>query len=231
MYLLPFICSVLALITYFCDSWMFSLKLSQADGVYFLLIVGFYAIFCTQILKVVELPEKTVAFNLVWHILLLCFSAGIWKHFWAFRTTRYLNKEESLKKRNLFLETLLYVLVAPYRIYWAFRTGMLVDQLAKENGLKSNIKIACLITAFVSPVIPAILLQIKLNKIVKARGQEETEEEVAEEEFSEETTVEEIAEEAMNELAEEASGLVEDISEEAGIENPLAQAQAEEVEE
>lgn len=229
IYLLPFICAVLALLTYFCDSWMFSLRLPQADGVYFLLIVGFYAIFCTQILKVVELPEKTVAFNLVWHILLLLFSHGIWDMFWAFRTTRYLNKEESLKKRKLFLETILFVLISPYRIWWIFRTSALVDQLAKENGVKSNLKILCLILAFFLPIVPMILLQIKLNQIVKARGQEESEE-VVEKEFTEETTVEEIAQEAMNELVEEASGLVEDVGEESGLADLISSAKTEEVE-
>ena len=150
--------------------------------------------------------------------------------FWAFRTTRYLNKEESLKKRNLFLETLLFILLSPYRIWWIFRTSVLVDQLAKENGVKSKLKILCLILAFFVPIVPMILLQIKLNQIVKARGGEETEE-VAVEEFGEETTVEEIAEEAMNELAEEASGLVEDVGEESGLADLISSATKEEVEE
>lgn len=215
IYLLPFVCATLAMMTYFADSWLFALTMYHSDGLYFLLIFGFYGIFCTQILKVSEIPEKTMAFNLVWHILLLCFSAGLWKHFWAFRTTRYLNKEKELKKRNLFLETLLYIFVSPYRIWWAFRTGALVEELGKENGVKANIKILCLITAFFTPIAPAIILQVVLNKIVKARG-EDVEETPVVEEFSEDTTVEEIAQEALNELTE-------DFTEETGIEVALTE--------
>lgn len=229
LYLLPLICSALALCTFVFDSVFLGLSLPYTDGVYLLLIVTFYAIFTTQILKVVELPEKTVAFKLLWHILLLLFTSGLWEWYWVFRTTKYLNKEEVLKKRITILETLLYIFVEPYRIYWLARTAWLTDKLGKENGINSKIWIVCLVLAFFVPIVPVIMIQAKLNKIVKIRTEREeepvVEETVQETEFSENTTVEEIAQEAIQELEEEVSGLAEDV----GLEVATAETPTREV--
>ena len=56
-----------------------------------------------------------------------------------------------------------------YSIYWTYKSAQRIDKLAASAGVTSDLAVACLILEIFIPLIPPILMQDKINKIVEAR--------------------------------------------------------------
>ncbi len=101
------------------------------------------------------------------HALLLIFTFGIWFWIWIYRTTQYLNEEDESSFRNPTTQLLLCIFVPFYYIYWIYKSAETIDKLAIERGLESDIKTLCLILAIFFYIISPIIMQDKINSIIK----------------------------------------------------------------
>lgn len=102
------------------------------------------------------------------HVLLLLFTFGIWYLVWIYKTTRRLNACRDEEPRDPTAKLLLCMFIPFYSIYWMYKSAQRVDRLAYDSGVPSDISTLCLILAIFIPIVPAILIQDKMNKIVAA---------------------------------------------------------------
>ena len=118
--------------------------------------------------KEVSASDPTMRIGLAAHVLLLLFTCGIWHWIWVYRTTRYLNCTPGESYRNPGTKLLLCMLIPFYSIYWVYQSGQRIDKLAKTVCVTSDLAVACLILEIFVPLIPPILMQDKINKLVAA---------------------------------------------------------------
>lgn len=104
------------------------------------------------------------------HVLLLLFTFGVWLYIWIYRVTEYLNCVRSEKQRDPAAQLLLCMFVPFYYIYWTYKSTQLVDILAKERNVGSDLSTICLVLAIFVGIIPPILIQDKINSIITASG-------------------------------------------------------------
>ena len=113
------------------------------------------------------LHDKKMHYGLFTHILLLLFTFGIWLLMWNYRVTRYLNCVEDEEYRNPATKLLLCMFVPFYSIYWTYKSAQRIDKLAKFVNVISDLATPCLILEIFVPIIPPILMQDKINKIIE----------------------------------------------------------------
>ena len=65
--------------------------------------------------------------------------------------------------------SLLCVFVPFYGIYWTYKTAGKIDRMACDEGIYSELGAACLLLAFLIPIVPPILMQSKINEISGAK--------------------------------------------------------------
>ena len=111
-------------------------------------------------------PKTYGYYEMITHILLCLFTGGIWNLIWIYRTTRYLNCLPDEEYRNPATKLLLCMFVPFYSIYWIYKSAQRIDKLAKQNGIVSDLAVVCLILEIFVSLIPPILMQDKINKIV-----------------------------------------------------------------
>ena len=102
------------------------------------------------------------------HVVLLLFTCGILLLMWIYKTTRFTNSLKGEPERNPTSKLILYIFIPFYSIYWTYKTAALVDNMAKEKNLQSDLSTICLILAIFVPFVPPILIQDKINQIVTA---------------------------------------------------------------
>ena len=117
----------------------------------------------------VSAKDQSFKFGLAAHVLLLLFVGGIWRCIWIYRTTRYLNCLPDEEYRNPGTKLLLCMFVPFYSIYWVYKSAQRIDKLAAQSGVVSDLAVVCLILEIFIPLIPPILMQDKINKILDAR--------------------------------------------------------------
>lgn len=132
------------------------------------------AIAMTVAVRLLCAPEKSISagapsvrVSLLTHVLLLLFTCGIWHLIWIYRTTRYLNCVPGEAYRNPGTKLLLCMLVPFYSLYWVYKSAQRIDRLAKTVDVTSDLAVVCLILELFIPLIPPILMQDKMNKIVE----------------------------------------------------------------
>lgn len=113
--------------------------------------------------------DPSVQIGLFAHVLLLLFTFGIWHLIWIYRVTRYLNCLSDEAYRNPATKLLLCMFVPFYSIYWVYKSAQRIDKLAGENGVLSDLAVVCLILELFVPIIPPILMQDKINKILASQ--------------------------------------------------------------
>lgn len=128
--------------------------------------------------------------GLVKHVLLLLFTCGIWHLIWIYRMTDYTNAVNDEEPRNPTTKLLLCMFIPFYAIYWVYKTAQRVDKMAAVKGIASDMATLCLILEIFIPIVPAILLQDKLNKIVTTKEMQPVRESVVKE-----STTQNVAEE------------------------------------
>ena len=113
--------------------------------------------------------DPAAKFSLAAHVLLLLFVGGIWRCIWIYRTTRYLNCLPDEEYRNPGAKLLLCMFVPFYSIYWVYKSARRIDKLAASTGVTSDLALVCLILEIFVPIVPPILMQDKINKILDAQ--------------------------------------------------------------
>ena len=104
--------------------------------------------------------------GLVKHTLLLILTFGVWHFIWIYFATKELNVVNGEVERNPVTKLLLCMFVPFYMIYWYYVSAQRIDKLAKLKGVKSELATWVLILSIFTPVIPSILMQDKVNKLV-----------------------------------------------------------------
>lgn len=115
-----------------------------------------------------EVSAEKMHISLVAHVLLLLFLGGIWRLVWIYRTTRYLNCVPGEEYRNPATKLLLCMFIPFYSIYWVYKSAQRIDKLAATADVVSDLAVICLILEIFVPLIPPILMQDKINKIIDA---------------------------------------------------------------
>lgn len=110
------------------------------------------------------LPREAY-FGMFGHVMLLLFTLGIWYLIWIYRTTKYLNADESEEPRNPTTKLLLCMFIPFYIIYWTYKSAQRADRLCLDAGMTSDMTTVCLILAIFIPIVPPILIQDKINKL------------------------------------------------------------------
>lgn len=108
--------------------------------------------------------------GMVKHVLLLLFTFGIWYLIWIYRMTNYTNVVENEEYRDPTKKLLLCMFIPFYSIYWTYKTAQRIDKMAITNGISSDMTTLCLILAIFVPIIPPILMQDKMNNIVRTNN-------------------------------------------------------------
>ena len=101
------------------------------------------------------------------HICLLIFTFGIWQMIWVYKQTQFTNNAKGEEERNPTTKLLLYLFIPFYSIYWTYKTAQRIDIIAKDNGCNSDLSTVCLILAIFIGIVPPILMQDKVNEIIK----------------------------------------------------------------
>lgn len=99
------------------------------------------------------------------HVLLLVFTFGVWYLIWVYRTTAYLDRVEDAPRRTPTSQLLLCLFIPFYSVYWIYQSAKRLDTLARRQGVFSDLRVLCLVLAFFVPVLPAALLQDKMNQL------------------------------------------------------------------
>jgi len=118
--------------------------------------------------KEVSALDPTMQIGIFGHVLLLLFTCGIWHMIWIYRVTRYLNCVPGEEYRNPATKLLLCMFVPFYSIYWVYKSAQRIDKLAANHDVVADLAVACLILEIFVSLIPPILMQDKINKIVSA---------------------------------------------------------------
>lgn len=116
------------------------------------------------------ISEQDGFFELAVHVLLLLFTCGIWYYIWIYRMTKYLNILEDEPPRNPVTKLLLCMFVPFYSLYWIYKSAQRIDRLAQLKGVQSELATLCLILAIFVGIIPPILMQDKVNAIIKSNS-------------------------------------------------------------
>ena len=116
------------------------------------------------------LPREAY-FGMFGHVMLLLFTLGIWYLIWIYRSTKYLNADESEEPRNPTTKLLLCMFIPFYIIYWTYKSAQRADRLCSGTGMTSDITTVCLILAIFIPIVPPILIQDKINKLSGGESQ------------------------------------------------------------
>ncbi len=127
--------------------------------------------------------------DLIKHVLLLLFTFGVWYFIWIYRMTGYTNTVRDEEERNPTNKLLLCLFVPFYGIYWTYKTAQRVDKIAAEKNVASDLATLCLVLDIFVPIIPPILLQDKINKIITAGDAQKETKTVRSETKKEETEV------------------------------------------
>lgn len=134
------------------------------------------AVIMTLLVRLLCVPKAEVSandqsfkFGLTAHVLLLLLVGGIWRCVWIYRTTRYLNCLHDEEYRNPGAKLLLCMFVPFYSIYWVYKSAKRIDKLAAGVGVTSDLSVICLILEIFVPIVPPILMQDKINKILEAQ--------------------------------------------------------------
>lgn len=104
------------------------------------------------------------------HVLLMLFTFGIWSYIWIYRVSNCLNREENDRSRGPAGQLLLCMFVPFYYYFWVYRSAKRIDELSRRQGRNSDIATVCLILAFFVGIVPPILMQDKLNRILMAKA-------------------------------------------------------------
>lgn len=112
--------------------------------------------------------DNEAYYELIKHVLLLIFTFGVWYCIWIYRMTGYTNTVRDEEERNPTNKLLLCLFVPFYSIYWTYKTAQRVDKIAAEKNVASDMTTLCLILAIFVPIIPPILIQDKINKVITA---------------------------------------------------------------
>ena len=115
-----------------------------------------------------ELPWAAY-YDLFKHTLFMMITFGIYTLIWIFRTTRNLNCVKGEPPRTPWKKLLLCLFIPFYLPYWVYKSAQRVDKLAEAAKVPGRMEAVCLIMGFFMPAVAFILLQDRMNCILKAQ--------------------------------------------------------------
>lgn len=98
--------------------------------------------------------------------LLFLVSFGIYRTYWIYQTTRFLNQLEGVRKENP-IRVALFCLCWPYGVYWVYKNSLKVDLLSEQFGLESDLMSkATILSPWFGLLFAGPMLQRQINEIV-----------------------------------------------------------------
>lgn len=108
-----------------------------------------------------KIPSNNV--DMVTHILLLLFTFGIYYCVWIYKTTEYTNVLKPDEERSATGNLLLCIFIPFYIIYWYCKTVQILSETIVKND--NDFKTIIIIFSVFIPIVSAILVQDKINKV------------------------------------------------------------------
>ena len=107
--------------------------------------------------------------NLVLYFFLMLFTFGIYFLYQCYRLTKLSNEDESMTTRSPGLQIVLFLILPyVYWIYWAYQTGLRIENILRtRTGKNASVAAPSLILSFFGlGVIAMLIMQDKVNKYV-----------------------------------------------------------------
>ena len=104
------------------------------------------------------------------HALLLVFTFGIWQYIWYYKTTNYLNRDDSVAPRSAVAQLLLCLFIPLYSIFWTFNSAKRIDRISAKNGLHSALAGPSVFLAIFGSFAMPLLIQNNINTVATAES-------------------------------------------------------------
>lgn len=104
------------------------------------------------------------------HALLLVFTFGVWQYIWYYKTTNYLNRDDSVAPRSAVAQLLLCLFIPLYSIFWTFNSAKRIDRISAKNGLHSALAGPSVFLAIFGSFAMPLLIQNNINTVATAES-------------------------------------------------------------
>lgn len=101
-------------------------------------------------------------------ILLQIVTFGLWEFVWIYKTTDLLGLIDEEDDRDPVFQLLLCALVPFYNVYWTYKTAKMIDKQLARKSIDSELTVVCTVFALGARIVCPILMQERLNALVKA---------------------------------------------------------------
>ena len=101
-------------------------------------------------------------------IFLQVITFGLWEFVWIYKTTDVLSLIDEEDERDPVFQLLLCALVPFYHVYWTYKTAKIIDKQSAIKSLDSELTVLCTVFALGVRIVCPILMQERLNALVKA---------------------------------------------------------------
>lgn len=92
---------------------------------------------------------------------------GLWEFVWIYKTTDVLGLINEEDDRDPVFQLLLCVLVPFYHVYWTYKTAKMIDKQLARKSIDSELSVVCTVFALGVRIVCPILMQERLNALVK----------------------------------------------------------------
>lgn len=101
-------------------------------------------------------------------IFLQVVTLGLWEFVWIYKTTDVLGLINEEDDRDPVFQLLLCALVPFYHVYWTYKTARMIDKQLAKKSIDSELSVVCTVFALGVRIVSPILIQERLNVLVKA---------------------------------------------------------------
>ena len=99
-------------------------------------------------------------------ILLSIVTFGIWTYIWVYRTTAFLNLEDSGEYHDPTKKLLLFMFVPFYSIYWFYKQAQRLDVVSKHKNLNlPDQATVCLVLSIFISIVAGVIMQDRINTL------------------------------------------------------------------
>ena len=117
----------------------------------------------------VKKEDACISGDLARHVFMLVFLGWFWLFPWVYKTAvalREANRKESNYYTSPAAQALLFIFVPFYSIYWFYKTASAINVYAYRCNAVAKIVGLCTFTAFFTNLIPAVLIQMEIERLV-----------------------------------------------------------------
>ena len=109
----------------------------------------------------VSVPQE-LYINMILHVLLSCFTFGIYNLVWVYKISQYVNSKKESTTMTPTVNVLLGLFVPPYLIYWTWRYSTDLNEIFGQDE-KDTVILQTILTALGLMLVPVIMMQSKIN--------------------------------------------------------------------